>query len=976
MFDPTDQARLFGLPPGADFPRALIDGLRDRLAHAPPHEIGRTVLIVNTRRMARRLRALFDAGPPALLPRIMLVTDLALAGGAAAAVPPAVSPIRRRLELAQLVGALLEAEPDLAPRAHLYDLADSLAALMDEMQGEGVTPGDIAALDVEDQSGHWVRAQRFLTIVTQLAGREDLPDPEARSRKLVSGLIAHWQDQPPQHPVILAGSTGSRGTTHMLMQAVARLPQGAVVLPGFDFDLPAAVWDGLDDALTGEDHPQFRFARLTRHLELRPDQVKPWAQCEVPQDRNRLISLALRPAPVTHQWLAEGPALDGLATATEHVTLIEAPSMRLEAQAIALRLRKTVEDGGTAALITPNRMLTRQVEAALDGWGIVADDSAGEPLHLTPQGRFLRHVGALFIEDLTAEGLLTLLKHPLCHSGGQRGRHLALTAQLELRLRRHGPAFPDRAALDAFAHAEGTDHARQWCDWLADCVMDRRDAQTRPVATRLATHVALAERLTRGCAEDAEITMWRRDGGEKAQDVVARLALDADHGGTVTARDYDAIFGAILSGEDMRKPGEPRSDILIWGTLEARVQGAGLVILAGLNEGSWPEAPTPDLWLNRPLRKAAGLLLPDRRIGLSAHDFQQAVAAPQVWLTRATKTEGAETVASRWLNRLKNLMSGLPPAGPQAWADMTARGAEWLALARRLEDAGPPQPAPRPSPRPPVAARPRKMSVTEVEKLIRDPYAIYAKKILGLRPLDPLMKAPDARLRGIIAHEVFETFVKGLQDGTLPNTPEALTDVAAQVLSDLVPWTEARLLWHSRIARIAEWFCEREDNRQAHLDLTSPEAEGRAEIPSLGFTLTAKADRVDRDRDGRYRLYDYKTGSAPSAKEQKFFAKQLLLEAAIAERAGFARMGPMAVAEAIYIQLSNDPKEVPVPLEDVPPGQAWEELTRLITAWLQPERGYTSRAAMKRDAAAGDYDLLARFGEWDYTDDPQPEDMP
>jgi ATP-dependent helicase/nuclease subunit B len=39
-------------------------------------------------------------------------------------------------------------------------------------------------------------------------------------------------------------------------------------------------------------------------------------------------------------------------------------------------------------------------------------------------------------------------------------------------------------------------------------------------------------------------------------------------------------------------------------------------------------------------------------------------------------------------------------------------------------------PEKRPSPRPPVAARPRSLSVTEIKTLIRDPYAIYARHVL------------------------------------------------------------------------------------------------------------------------------------------------------------------------------------------------------------------------------------------------------
>ncbi|MGE4325502.1 MAG: hypothetical protein AB7E21_05250, partial [Pseudodonghicola sp.] len=76
MFDPGDTPRVFALPCGVDFPRALIDGLLQRMAGQPPEALARVELVVNTRRMARRIRDIFDAGPPLLLPRLSLLTDL------------------------------------------------------------------------------------------------------------------------------------------------------------------------------------------------------------------------------------------------------------------------------------------------------------------------------------------------------------------------------------------------------------------------------------------------------------------------------------------------------------------------------------------------------------------------------------------------------------------------------------------------------------------------------------------------------------------------------------------------------------------------------------------------------------------------------------------------------------------------------------------------------------------------------------
>ncbi|MFN3577228.1 MAG: double-strand break repair protein AddB, partial [Tabrizicola sp.] len=374
----TDPRPIFALPPGADFPAELVSGLIARMACQPPEAMAKVTLILNTQRMRRRVTDCLLAQGARFLPRLMLVTEAALLSDLA--LPRPTSPLRRRLVLSVLLDRLLEKGATQFPRAALFDLADSLASLMAEMQGEGVTPDRIAALDVANHSAHWARTQAFLGIVAQ-ALAEDAPDAEANLRRAVASLPETWTRRPPPGPVILAGSTGSRGTTALLMQAVAGLPQGAIVLPGHDFDLPYWVWEGMDDALTAEDHPQFRTRRLMDLLGFVPQDVQAWTATPAPDPaRNRLVSLALRPAPVTHQWLHEGRELGDLPSATRGLTLVEAPTPRAEAMSIALILREAAETGTRAALITPDRDLTRRVSAALDRWGIRPDDSAGRPL--------------------------------------------------------------------------------------------------------------------------------------------------------------------------------------------------------------------------------------------------------------------------------------------------------------------------------------------------------------------------------------------------------------------------------------------------------------------------------------------------------------------------------------------------------------------------------------------------------------------
>jgi RecB family exonuclease len=402
--------------------------------------------------------------------------------------------------------------------------------------------------------------------------------------------------------------------------------------------------------------------------------------------------------------------------------------------------------------------------------------------------------------------------------------------------------------------------------------------------------------------------------------------------------------------------------IAIRGTLEARVQGADLVVLGGLNDGTWPAPTKPDPWLNRAMRKAAGLLLPERQIGLSAHDYQQAAAAPRVVLSRSLRGSEAEAVPSRWLNRLVNLMAGLPDRnGPQALDLMKARGNRWLALAAAFD--APPdlaQPEKRPSPRPPVAARPKKLSVTEIKTLIRDPYAIYAKHILQLSPLDPLRPEADPRLRGTVLHAILERFVGQKGAGVAD-----LLHIADEVLAERVAWPLARAVWRARIGKAADAFIAFSTSTGGQPVLI--EKRGATTLPLLDFTLTGKPDRIDRLEDGRLLLIDYKTGSPPSEKEQKHFDKQLLLLAAMAENGAFADLGPAEVARIAYVGLKADLKVVETELQPEQVNEVWADFEKLIAAYASPSQGYTARRALKAERDVSDYDHLSRFGEWDMT---------
>ncbi|MFN3613471.1 MAG: double-strand break repair protein AddB, partial [Rubrimonas sp.] len=671
LFD-TPAPRIFAIPPGADFAQALAAGVRARLSGAPPEAVAQVSLTLNANRAARAVALAFEADAPATyLPRIATLDDIAQ--DPRLDLPPAVDPGRRALTLIRLVTRFLEARPELGPPAAAPALAAALGALMDETAREGV---DLSALDdaaPPEHARHWETTIAFLQIVREawpqvLAQDEGgAMDAEARRRRATEALLAAWAVEPPLHPVIAAGSTGSRAVTADYLRAVARLPQGAVVLPGFDPELAAEVWDSI-----GDEHPWAGMKRLIDSLGISPSAVGWWTD-GAPENRprRRLVAQALRPAPVTDRWRQAMPVLRAeIAAAAEGLAIVEAPDARREAAAIALALRETLETpGARAALITPDRGLARRVAAQLARWGIEPDDSGGRPLALTPPGVFLRLVADAAFARFDAVALLSLMKHPLAMAGPGREAHLRAARAYEIGVLRRRPDLDSlAAAASAVEDADSPLHAF-FAPLLA---LQAVPADLKSMAD---AHLAASEAL-------AGPALWDKAAGVAAREAAEGFAAAAVVFGPCPPPRYPPIFAAAMAGEAREEAFRPDPRVMIWGPLEARTQSADVIVLGGLNEGAWPAAPSPDPWLSRPMRARVGLPSPERRIGLGAHDVLTAACAPRVILTRAERSGGAPTTRSRWLERLITLCRGVDAAALDA---MLARGSELVGLADLLD---------------------------------------------------------------------------------------------------------------------------------------------------------------------------------------------------------------------------------------------------------------------------------------------------
>jgi ATP-dependent helicase/nuclease subunit B len=1029
--------RLFTIPSSAPFLRTLLTGLIDgRLVPgfpdtSDPLSLASATLYLPTRRACRLARDLFlDVlkTNAAVLPRIAAIGDVdedeftfaQTAHGhfpdTVLTTPEALGVLERKLLLARLIltwasspsiriggTPLVAVNPSAA-----FALAGDLSRLLDDLSTRGVAwdrlEHDIVPTELDE---YWSLTLQFLHHIRDhwpgIVQEQQKMEP-AQRRDLLIALEAERLRLSGGGPVIAAGSTGSMPSTALLLDTIAKLPNGAVVLPGLDMDLDEPSWDmigGLRDAAgqwvahPAPGHPQFAMQALLSRLGVKRESVSVLGN-RAPHGREACLSEALRPATATEYWRQRvtTPAFQThLDHALADVTVVEAATVEEEALTIAAILRDAVRhDDRTAALITPDRALARRVIAGLDRWRVAVDDSGGDSLSDTAAGIFARQVAIVAIGGCEPVPLLALLKHPLCRLGKHEFAHTAAVSLLERAVLR-GPrplagTAGLRHALQSLRTQKQQLHPADPRAVLNDQDLDRADALVASVAeaiapletfkVRTAALTDLAERhlhcianLSSYTSSDMKSIAAAFDGrdGESLQAYFDEIAENPVAGGLpVPPGEYPELFQATIGERIVRRPGAPGARVRIYGPLEARLQDADRVVLGGLVEGIWPPEPRTDPWLSRPMRQQLGLDLPERRIGLSAHDFAQALGAREVFLTHAAKVAGAPTVVSRFVQRLAAI------AGEQRWTAAVARGEIYLGWARLLDrPEGDPRPAERPAPTPPLDTRPKRLSVTEIEHWLRDPYTIYAKHILKLTALEDVDAAPGAADRGTIIHEAIGNFSQAFATQWPERPLDELLAFGRRAFAPYDDFPEAKAFWWPRFERIAQWFVAWETERRKEMAVLYSEIKAELEV-TPDFKLRGVADRIERRSDGTYAILDYKTGQPPGDREVATgLAPQLTLEAALLRQGAFKDIPAGAsVSELAYVRLSGgEPAGKPHPKsfkDSTPDLKADEALARLREVIARFARLETPYQSFVRPQWVGrtysDYDHLARVKEW------------
>lgn len=921
--------------------------------------------------------------------------------------PTPIGNTQRLIYLTRLVHAFLDQQsPKDAPDPSMAEsmvMAQQLAQLLDSFAYEQVPLEQLVDVVPEQFAQNWSQSLEFLNVIFKhwpdIKQEANMVDRVEWDNENLSLCAHYWRHEKSDcRAVIALGSTGSRPATAQLLKVIASHRAGAVILPGLDrimhesaFVKLAGVMDhkpqntfdsvpfGLQQA-HAHAHPQYRLAQLLKTLGLTRDKVIDLKHVKS-KDLDRrvaLLSEAMVPIDETVHWAQKRSTLDEAAVqeAFEYVTLVKAGKDATQAQAIALILRESLQLNKTVAVVTPDRMLARRVAAELKIWNIDIDDSAGLPLSETRGARLLGLLVALWQSDWGKTELVALLSHPdvlLNHSRSETGRFLRHIYHKTLRhiLIKASPINLKKALEQ-----------------------DDKDAVQHEVFKML------IEALTPLQLASDEMKMGLKDWAQKLKigfqilkkgdeeavypgddELIALLQALIEADGAEMVLGLDQLGGVIkqtMAMINVRKPGKAAHNIAILGPLEARLQHFDRLVLAGLSEHIWPRPTQTSAWASRGMLAQMGCEPPERVIGLSAHDFATSFGAKELFITHSDNDGSQPSLPSRWLQRLEAFL------GEANYRQMVTRGEKYLKLADELrtyqaqQNGFGSQLVPRPMPTPPVAARPKHLSVTKIKVLRQDPYAVYAAQVLKLHPLDPLDPPLDAALSGTIVHSLMAQLVR---ENIFTKDQASQIDLITHALNTYFE-THAlpgymRALWCEWLARQLQAYLDWEKSRAPAITARHAEVEGQLWFKGAleGLSLKGRADRLDEDSAGGVHVLDFKTGQVPNSKAVlRFDEPQLLLEALMVREGAFKILGRRLPTQPTYIPLKFAPKLYPIkPILDEkddlnkPLDELYEQLQSLIEAFcLKDDTAFVSHLIPQSQTPnfVPPYDHLARVKEW------------
>lgn len=916
---------------GTDFSANLSEVLAKHLCQVckdNPLKLAKIRIILPTRRACLDLKkAFFELDKSTLLPQMIPLYEVE---DLCEDLPSAISKWERLF----LLTKLCQAKPNLRETTKAFQVAVSLTELLDLSYQYAVDLSKINELiPKESFAQHWQETVQFLDIIQnvwpQILAERGQIDSGDRLQRLIHSYAKKITDETP---TIVAGLTADLPAVAELMRAVLKR-NGDVFLDGVDktFLLQAKKCEAT--------HPQFLIFKTLKALNVPPNEIQIISGNAPHED---FVEQAFRQDTWEKSNLSE--------KCIQNISYIQCEGAESEALTIALKLREVLETPNkTACLITPDRTLARRVICQMRRWGITLDDSAGLPLKHTPTGSFLLLINELAKNPNEAGVLLALYKHPLFADGKNVGAFHIAVKNAEKMARKQ----------DALLNLELSETGKDFIDLI-------QTPQMCSLKSLLQAHMKLAETWAKTDTESGEDRLWNNDFGKELFRLLNDILEYADILGEIDSSEYPAFFQSLISGSSGHTLYETHPNLKILGPIEGRFQHADLCILGGLNEQVFPPAADIGPWVNRPMRQKLGLPDGDSKITIMAHDFMHACCSPEVILTRATKNMGTPTVPSRFIERL------------QVLAEVNAISLKTYQanLATLIDTPAQKDEIVRPAPCPPLEVRPVELSVSNIENLKRNPYAIYAKYILKLRPLNDLGNPSKAIIYGNVVHNVLSQIV---QNDPYTEDKDKILSLFKGEIQKTVLGKADQLFYLSQFEQMLPFFIAEQQEAKKQRTKSTTEIQGKIVLDKMKrpFTLTARADRIDIIPNQGAMVIDYKTGTPPSFKDvSKGDAPQLSLEALILSKGGFEGLAQQKIADLQYWHLGRSPKKCSLIKGKNAPenfneflNQTEQGLCHLIQHFEKETTPYEVCPVKTSSPKFNDYEHLARQQEWAHAED-------
>ncbi len=918
-----------------NFAQKIVDFILDK--SSSPLDIAQMQVILPTKRAVKTVKETFlkqAENTPLLLPKLTALYDLDVLEEN---IKPAMSYIERLI----LLTRLCQKKPNVDTMDQALTIALSLSSLLDEFYQYETSFDDLEKIVPDlDLAEHWNKTIVFLDIIRKvwpaLLNERGLIDEQDRKIKLINAFTNKIKQNPPSHQIIMAGFDGAIPAVSNLINELNKLDNTLILLQGLNNELTDEDLKYID-----ENHYQYNFKKLLKTLKMFPPEIQNLSDELVL--REELITEALRPAEQVEEWRT----LNFSENVLNNITRIDCESINEEALAIALILRETLETPKkTAALITNDRMLARRVILEMKRWGIELDDSAGTPLHHTPVGVYLSLIAEIGKERTSQSLWLALLKHPL-------SADLMMPNELRLLIKQQEKeAREKQVPLNLSLH---TDFKR-----FLSFFETNEPVEFNQI---LEEHLKIAQELATSQDRTGEERLWQSEAGQEAYNLFIKLKEFGSLFGAVSPADYPNMINIFLSKINVRSRYGMHNRLDILGPIEARLTHPDVCIIAGLNEGSFPILSDTGPWLSRQMRKALKLPALENKIATQSMDFAHCFSSPEVYLTRSVKSEGSQTIPSRFISRLEAVLNASQIQWPIKNPD----------YARLLDKSEVFEQVTRPAPTPPVETRPTKLSVTNIELLMKNPYAIYAKYILKLLPLKDIDDIQENLLYGSCLHQALELFFK---ERPFSSDADWLKEKTISLLKENNFPQSALPLYEEKISKIADFVIREQVDRKPLTHQILIEQKGEISFllkdGSL-FTLTGKADRIDDLNNNTFEIIDYKTGTLPTGNEiESGLSPQMTLEAVILREKGFEGLKATKDIKLNYWRLNgkrSGGEIIPIPSKSAKKDvsalidEAYTGVQEILNKYRDKTTPYT--ASPRPDKIKfNDYALLSREKEW------------